>query len=430
MSTTARGATPEAGSDCGCSDFRLSRRTLLKAAGLGGVLTLGSSLVPVQAAFGSASVPTDTLVVLFLRGGADWLSLVPPLADPGYRAHRPTIAVPANRAIQLDSMFGMHPAMKALKPFWQSGKLSFVHAAASDDPTRSHFDAQNAIELGTYNNSGPISGWLDRYLEAVPGGGSFDAVARSTAAPLSLSGGVPTLAASSLDNFGIPSWLGQRYRDAVAGQYAGITHAMAREARIAFDAMATVQSRFGTDGKPSNGAVYPDGDLGDSMQDIARLVKANVGARVVTADFSPWDMHTDIGDNGGVDGGQMFDAASQLGDALGAFATDLGPALDNVTLVTVTDFGRRVQENDSQGLDHGHGQAMLLLGGAVHGGQVVTSWPGLGDGSLDQGDLAGTIDLRTVFGSILHSRMGAGDAQVRKVFPGFRPNYLNLTASR
>jgi uncharacterized protein (DUF1501 family) len=369
--------------------------------------------------------------VLFLRGGADWLSLVAPVGDPGYAAHRPTLAMPAAGAIQLDSTFGLHPSMAALMPWWQAGTLGFVHAVGSPDPTRSHFDAQSAIELGTFGASGNISGWLDRYLQAVPGHGAFDAVSHGGGTPTSMAGPAPTLALSGVGNFGLPKWLGSSYAEALATQYNGVTHVLGKEAHEAFGAMKIASRAFGpATAKVNYGAQYPTSALGQALADVARLLKAGLGTRVVTVDHGGWDMHTDLGRGGGVAAGQMHTQAADLGNSLAAFATDLGPGLGDVTVVTVTDFGRRVSENASGGLDHGHGQGMLLLGGAVHGGRVTSTWPGLATANLDDGDLAGTTDLRTVFGTLLQARMGAGDAQVRAVFPGWQPGYLDLVASR
>jgi uncharacterized protein (DUF1501 family) len=404
---------------------------VLRAAALGGAVTLGSAAVPVQAAFGAARTPTDTLVVLFLRGGADWLSLVPPVGDPGYAAHRPTLAMPAASALQLDPTFGLHPSMEALLPWWQGGTLGFVHAVGSPNPTRSHFDAQSAIELGTFGASGNVSGWLDRYLQAVPGHGAFDAVSHGNGTPTSMAGPVATLALSGVGSFGLPKWLGSSYAAALATQYSGVTHVLGHEAHEAFGAMKIAARAFRpATAKVDNGAQYPTTALGQALTDVARLIKAGLGTRVVTVDHGGWDMHTNLGRSGGVAAGQMHTQATDLGNSLAAFATDLGPRLSDVTLVTVTDFGRRVSENASGGLDHGHGQAMLLLGGAVRGGRVISSWPGLTTAALDNGDLAGTTDLRSVFGTLLHARMGAGDAQVRAVFPGWQPSYLDVVAAR
>ena len=410
-------------------EVQLSRRSLLSAAGLATVVTVGSSVYPVRAAFATGPVPSDTLVLLFLRGGADWLSLVSPQGDPSYATARPNIAVPAKSAIPLDGFFGLHPGMKALLPFWNSSQLAFVHAAGSPDPSRSHFDAEYAIETGAYDNGRTYTGWLDRYLSALPGSGSFDAVAHSNALPQSLSGPAPALAIGGIGEFDLPSWLGTSYPAALHGLYAGITHPLARQADETLAAIATVRAVLGT-GSGTTETGYPSTDLGRAMADIGQLIKANVGARVVTVDMGNWDMHQDLGYAGGAQGGWMHDQASELGDALAAFATDMGTNLANVTLVTITEFGRRVEENGSQGLDHGHGQAMLLLGGGTRGKQVFGRWPSLAPPALDQGDLAATTDIRSVFAELLHDRMGASDAAIRNVFPHWSPVYTDAVAPR
>jgi uncharacterized protein (DUF1501 family) len=426
MTVRVTAAEPE----CDC-ESGVSRRTVLKAAALGGAITLGSSLVPVQAAFGAAATPTDTLVVLFLRGGADWLSMVAPLGDPNYAKARPTIGLQAAGSAALDPMFGLHPALTPLLPWWGSGQLGFVHAVGSPDPSRSHFDASAAIETGAFDGGRTLTGWLDRYLQAVPGRGAFDAVAHGSTTPQSLDGPAPSLATSGLGSFGLYNWLGSSYATALKAQFSGVTHPLGTEAHETLNAVGTAKRAFPTaTAHVANGAAYPQSALGASLTDVARLIKAGLGTRVVTVDHGGWDMHTGLGQHAGVATGQMHTMATDLGASLAAFATDLGPAIGNVTLVTVTDFGRRVAENASGGLDHGHGQAMLVLGGGVRGQRVVTQWPSLAPKSLDQGDLAATTDLRSVFGTILRNRMGAGDAQVRAVFPGWAPTYLDVVAPR
>ncbi|HVU74005.1 MAG TPA: DUF1501 domain-containing protein [Mycobacteriales bacterium] len=410
----------------GCGG-QLSRRSLLSAAGLATVVSVGSSVFPIRAALATGPVPTDTLVVLFLRGGADWLSLVSPQGDPHYAAARPTIAVPAKNAIALDGFFGLHPNMDALKPFWDSGQLAFVHAAGSPDPSRSHFDAEYAIETGAYDKGRTYTGWLDRYLSALPGSGSFDAVAHSNALPQSLSGPAGALAIGGIGDFDLPDWLGKDYPVALHGLYAGISHPLARQANETLSAIATVRAVLSGNDSDSKSSAYPGTDLGRAFADVGQLIKANVGARVITLDYGGWDMHQDLGYGGG---GQMGNSAGELGDAIGAFAKDMGSLLGNVTLVTITEFGRRVEENGSHGLDHGHGQAMLLLGGGTRGQKVYGRWPSLAPGALDQGDLAATTDIRSVFAEVLHDRMGASDAAVRQVFPHWNPVYTDAIAPR
>ena len=409
----------------------LSRRTLLRGLGIAGGAALASALVPAHVAFADPGSPaTDTLVVLFLRGAADWLSILPPVGDPAYAAARPTIAVPASRALPLDAMFGLHPAMGPLLPFWQSGAMGFVHAVGSPDPTRSHFEAQTAIELGAFDGRGMSSGWLDRYLVAVGGGGGLQAVQRGQTLPLSLGGPAPAVALGSLQSFSITGAPGAGYPAAMAGMYAGITHPLAAQAADTFGALGAVKAITASSYAPANGAVYPTGGTGPALQDLARLIKAGVGLRLATLDVGNWDMHQGLGAHGAVDGGWMQGNLVDLAGSLAAFATDLGTAMAGVTVVTVPDFGRRGGENGSGGVDHGHGQAMLLLGGGTRGGKVHGSWPSLAPAALDRGDLAGTTDIRSVFGELLADRMGLTDAGVRAVFPGWTPAYLDHTAPR
>jgi uncharacterized protein (DUF1501 family) len=414
--------------DTCCPPGAFSRRTLLRGLGAAGVLTFGTAAAHGQAAFAAGATTTDTLVVIFLRGAADWLSIVPPVGDPAYAAARPNIGVPASRALHLDSTFGLHPALQPLMPFWNSRQLGFVHAAGSADPTRSHFEAQAAIESAAYGTANVYTGWLDRYLQTITDG-TFTAVAHGDAAPPSLAGPASTLAMASLSSFSLPSWL-PALPTALGTMYSGLTHSLGTQAVTTLGALGTAARVSSATYAPANGASYPGNGTGPALLDLARLIKANVGLQVATLDVGNWDMHEDLGHQGGVDGGWMHDNLTDLGNSLAAFATDLGTALSNVTVVTVTDFGRRVQENGSGGVDHGHGQAMMLLGGGTRGGQVWGSWPTLADNALDQGDLAGTTDLRSVFGELLADRMGASDAVVRSVFPGWTPTYLDAVAAR
>ncbi|MGI3785855.1 MAG: DUF1501 domain-containing protein, partial [Janthinobacterium lividum] len=419
---------------CGCPEGvragSVSRRSLLAAAGaLGAVATLPGLSGPdfsTSLAFAGTRYTGDTLVVLSLRGGCDGLSFVPPVGDPDYYAARPNIAVPASRALRLDPMFGLHPALKPLKPIWDAGQLAVVHAVGQQNPTRSHFAAMEQME-----NAAPGShlrtGWLDRMIGAGEPAETFSSVAvGSAAAPASMMGPSPELSMLSVDEFKLAAardkgdsqrWttlLSALYRRAPAVLSAPMTatvHALSATAQPAAD-------------EPANGAHYPDSGAGLALRDVARLIRSGLGLRAATVDVGDWDMHAGLGRS---DAGWMFDRLTDLGQALAAFWTDLGPRSDRVSLVTLSEFGRRVAENASGGLDHGLGNVSLVMGGGISGGQVYGRWPGLGRTDLVGGDLAGVTDYRTILAELLEKRTGVSTSSV---FPGLDPGRLGLARAR
>ncbi|MEZ0491218.1 DUF1501 domain-containing protein [Kineococcus sp. TBRC 1896] len=392
----------------------LNRRTMLKA--LGGAVTLvATEAVHTQVALAAPGYTGDTLVVLSLRGGFDGLSAVVPGGDRAYYDLRPTIAVPRSRLLQLDGTFGFHPSLAPLLPLWKKGNLAVVHGVGSPDPTRSHFAAMAEMERAAPGTS-LRTGWLDRTLggRGVAQDDAFAAVQiGSPTAPQSLAGPAPELATSSLSGFQLtgPRDDADRRRwstclSTLHTQGPTTIVAPGRTALTAADRLATLPGAAAT-------SLYPAGDLGESLADVARLVKAGVGVQVATVDCGDWDMHENLGAAGD---GWMSDKLTELAKALAAFATDLGPALSKVTTVTMSEFGRRAVENGSGGLDHGHGNAMFVLGGGVNGGKVYGAWPGLEDDQLVEGALAGSTDYRAVIGEVLTQRCGAGSLQ--DVFPG------------
>jgi uncharacterized protein (DUF1501 family) len=398
----------------------LTRRSLLKAFGVGSVAIAAGPMVGMRAAFAAdPGWSGDTVVVLSLRGGFDGLSAIAPIGDPAYAVNRPTIAVPAAAAFQLDSMFGMHPALSDLQSLWTSNKLAFVHAAGLSSPNRSHFEAMDVMEKAAPGSSAR-SGWLDRTLALHSVGGPFSAVQMgSTSIPESLTGPYPVLGMDSISGFRL-SGTGNASQRATWSGALNALHSLAPaglmdSASGTLAALDTAASLYSKTYVPANGASYPGGNLGDSLKNTAQLIKANVGARVITIDLGDWDMHAGLGQPGN---GWMHDNLVELGGALKAFATDLGTFLNTTTLVTISEFGRRVQENESGGVDHGWGNVMMVLGGHVVQG-VHGVWPGLSDPQLTQGDLTATTDYRAVLADILVNRTGASVAQVQEVFPGF-----------
>ena len=427
------------GTGCGCpadgsaggTAEGISRRRFLGAAGaaaaLGVVGGIGGELSSSRYAFADAAYSGDVLVVLSLRGGFDGLSAVVPAADPHYRAARPGIGVPAAALLGLDATFGMHPVLAPLKPLWDAGILGAVHAAGQVDPTRSHFRAMQELERAA-PGSGVRTGWLDRVSGAAGAGSAFATVGVGiTAAPASLLGPSPELLMPSLEDFSLSGADDAADRDrwsaALRGMHAGSRQEIRGPAMTTLGALATAATVQDTAYAPANGAVYPDNELGESLRDVARLVKAGVGLRVATVDYGDWDMHAGLGR---VDGGWMADQLGELAVAMAAFATDLG-GMTGVTLVTLSEFGRRVEENASGGLDHGHGNLMLLMGGGVVGGRMHGAWPGLAPSALLDGDLAAANDYRTVLAELLERRCGIDGS---RVFPGLGGGRLGVARAR
>lgn len=400
-----------------CEEYGvLSRRGLLRG-------MLGAAAVAGGTAYGTAFVQTSyaatrsapaVLVVLSLRGACDGLSLVVPHGDPTYYKARPTISVPSDRLLVKDGLFGLHPELAPLVPLWQSGRMAAIHATGLPIPNRSHFHAMELLEDADPGSSERV-GWLNRLIsrdaafvnplramqlgEAVP--------------PASLYGDAPVAAATDIDSVRLAGSEsddnGARARS-LHTVWDGASGALGRGARSALQLVVDFGPVAATPERPANGAVYPTGDLGEALAAAARTIRGDVGAEVITVDHGSWDMHAGLG---GVDRGEFKTRAAELADALAAFFTDLGPLAAKVTLVTLSEFGRRVVENANKGLDHGHGTAMLLLGAGVRGGRYYGAWPGLSNDA--DAELTVTRDYRSVLAEVVSSRFGASPAQV---FPG------------
>jgi uncharacterized protein (DUF1501 family) len=422
---------------CGCAENErlarsMSRRGLLgRAAGVGAAGALAGLVgdqLSTQLAFADETYSGDTLIVVSLRGGFDGLSAIAPIGDPAYYKARPGIALPKSQAIAGDAMFGLHPALAPLLPMWQGGNLAAVHAVGQPNPTRSHFAAMEELERAAAGTS-IRTGWLDRMLGVAGGSTPLSGVSLGNAMPSRLlAGPAPDASMASVDEFILAGEQKRPMAAALRKLYAGAPDLMAGPANAADAALAaTAGLRAAGPYVPANGAVYPATDLGKALRDVARLIKGNVGLMTATVDSGDWDMHEGLGT--AVKGQRMFDNLTATATALAAFAADLGPdGMKNVTLVTVSEFGRRVQENGSRGVDHGHGNAMLLMGGGLRGGKVYGSWPGLAPANLVAGDLAAVTDYRSVIGEVLQKRCGFGD--LADVFPGVSPSSFGLAAAR
>jgi uncharacterized protein (DUF1501 family) len=421
---------------CGCPDDEqqsgLTRRTLLRqlatAGALGAALTVAEGFGSnARYAFAAPATYTgDVLVVLSLRGGFDGLNAIVPIGDPGYTVARPGTGIPAGALLPADGIFGLHPALAPLKPFWDAGTFGAVHAVGQPSPSRSHFAAMEELERAAPGSS-LRSGWLDRTIGLRPAGTAFQAAQiGSTQVASALAGPNAELSMRTIESFDLSgAWddvQRQLWRRALTSMYAGAPAAVAGPATTALSATTTTSTIAAKTYVPANGAAYPaDSKLGTALHDVARLIKQKVGLQVACVDEGDWDMHAGMGT---ADTGWLHDHLSELAQALAAFATDLGPLMDGVTVVTLSEFGRRVAENGSGGTDHGHGNAVLMLGGGINGGQVHGRWPGLDAGALMDGDLAGTTDYRLVLGEILTKRCGVGS--LAQVFPGLSGSAIGV----
>lgn len=362
------------------------------------------------------------LVAIFQRGAADGLNVVVPYGEESYYKLRPSIAIPRAELLNLDGFFGFHPALAGLKPLWDQGHLAALHATGSPDPTRSHFDAQDFMESGTPGLKSTDDGWLNRALGLDPNAGAspMRAVAMSAQVPMTLQGRVPAVAINNLSAFRVGGAGPQAalVGDSFEAMYDQAADAVLRPAgRDTFEALGLLKQLDPRSYQPANGAIYPNQQLGNSLKQLAQLIKADVGVEVAFADVGGWDHHV----NEGNAQGQLANSLRQFGDAINAFWTDLGERQQDVVLVTMSEFGRTVHENGNRGTDHGHANVMFVLGGEVQGGKVYGDWPGLSSQQLYQErDLAITTDFRDVLSEVVRRHLGV--TQLSGVFPGFDVN--------
>ena len=439
-STTRPGASggPPTGPDHGCGgcaegrraeSAALSRRHLLLAAALGAGAVVADTALSgsaTQYAFAGTGYRGDTIVVLSLRGGFDGLSAVVPVGDPDYARLRPTIGIPASRVGHAGGIFGLHPALAPLQKLWSAGRLAAVHAVGQSNPTRSHFAAMQEMEDAA-PGSNLRTGWIDRMVGLNTATTFSAAAVGSGNTPTSMLGPHPELTIRTLDNVALAGTKdagdAARWGDALNKMSAPGPLVLRQASSTAHLALGAAAKVLAHPYSPAHGAHYPTGTLGDSLREVARLIKAKVGLRVATVDQGNWDMHVNMGRS---DKGWMVNQLTEFAAALLAFAIDLGDGLNGVTLVTLSEFGRRAAENGSGGVDHGHGNVSFVLGGGVHGGQVYGRWPGLATSDLDHGDLAVTTDYRTLLAEILEKR---GGLAVGSVFPGLDRSRLGMFAA-
>jgi len=411
-----------------CPEYAgMSRRSVLR-----GALALGGATFVVGSATVSASAaaPVEAaavLVVLSLRGGADGMSLVVPHGDQGYYDARPTIAVPKAELLAADSMFGLHPKLAPLLPMWNAGSLAAIHATGLTVANRSHFSAMEEVEEAHPGSSARI-GWLNRLVGSQGSGSVLRGVGVvSGPPPTELSGPVPLMTIGSLDNASIAADddgdtdpAGKRRRSL----HTLWDHDGSPMGTAVRSTMQATEDLTAAVAQPDHADTYGGSDLGAALATAARIIRGNVGVEVLTVDQGDWDMHVGLGDLGG---GEMIGNAEDLGNALAAFFADLGDQAGKVTLVTISEFGRRTVENGNRGLDHGWGNVMFVAGAGVQGGSYYVSqsqgWKPLGDDL--ESDLQVTTDYRNVLAEIVSARFGAPTSTV---FPGLQPETLGFMA--
>lgn len=368
------------------------------------------------AAFDGNGDRRQTLVAVFLRGGADGLNMVAPLEDDGYRKARPRIAITKENAIKLDEFYGFNPLLGELEGPYKDGALAVVHAVGSEDSTRSHFEAQDLMEHGGLLTSG---GWLGRFLRALPEGanGPLSAVAVGRSVPECLRGAPASTVMESLDSFSLGK-KAKRMSAALEKLYALDDSQLGAVARDTLGAMKRIEKLRSENYTPANGAEYAYDQFGRGMQQVARLIKARVGLVSVSIDLNGWDSHF-------VQSSVMDPLMPRLAKGLNAFRKDLGREMENTTVVVMTEFGRRVYENASFGTDHGRGSVMFVMGGGVKGGRVIADWPTLDDDVLEgPGDLPVTTNYRDVLAPALQ-RFGI-NGKLGDVFPGYELKPMEL----
>ncbi len=370
----------------------------------------------------------DTLVVIFLRGAADMLNMVVPHGEAAYYRMRPTLGIPrpddrgvkaSERVVDLDGFFGLHPSMQPLLPAWQAGQLAVIHACGAPDESRSHFRAMELMERGVTDERGPASGWVGRHLASLDTGNvsPLRAIGLGEQAPRSLRGRVPVTALKSIADFHLQGDLQATARmQSILSSLYQSDDALAEVGQETLDVLQTLQALDPAKYLPSGGASYPVSDFGMGLKQVAMLVKAEVGLEVAAIDLGGWDTHFSQGSSVGLMSGLMQD----LADGLAALHADLAERMQAVSVVVMSEFGRRAYENASLGTDHGHGSALLLLSGQVRGGQVHGAWPGLEDGQLfGPGDLQVTTDYRDILAELCAKRLNNPAAD--QIFPGFQP---------
>lgn len=414
-----------------------SRRVFLKSGAMA-MITMGFAPSFLARTASAAGRRKKLLITVFQRGAVDGLNMVVPYGEADYYRARPSIAIARpgaeGGAIDLNGFFGLHPRMSPFKPLWDRGELAIVQASGSHDTTRSHFDAQDYMESATPGVKSTKDGWLNRYLaasamatagqaahdaahdaEVAQGRNPLRAVALTPQMPRMLQGAAPALAMGNTAAFTVADMSARTSFEEI--YQATQDKSLNGTGGEAFDAMRTLAKKTAGPYRPANGAVYPRSPFGQALQEIARLAKSDVGLEIAFAESTQWDHHV----NQGAATGQMANRLDDFSRGIAALAQDLGERMADTVILTMSEFGRAVAENGSRGTDHGHGNAMFVIGGGVKGREVYGTWPGLTAGQRFEGrDLAVTTDFRDVFSEVVVKHLGASTATAALVFPGYQ----------
>ncbi len=439
MTTTATGTAiaPDTTATSGCTEciaeeksWKVSRRSLLAGSVAAGAAIALNETVTIHTASAATSENRDTIVLISFRGGMDGLSAVVPVGDPAYYTARPTIAIPAAATLKLDSRFGLHPALARLMPLWDNGTMGIVHATGLPEINQSHFSAMDALDRAA-PGSQTRTGWLNRAVGLNP---------ETTVAPFRMTnlggrktptdgpGGaisIDNLRDFRLNNASDPSSIA-RWSQAMGALHSDATAPVRDTAQVMLGALSSAKEILSA--PPGSSVVYPDSNLGRALSDAARLIRSPEPIAAITIDTGAWDMHENLGT---VDGGWMFGNLTGFANCISLFVKDLGALMNNVTIATISEFGRGTSENKSGGVDHGWGNCMFLFGGGVNGGGSVRgTWPGLAPTSVSGLNLRPTTDYRAVLADVLQNRCGMTADGAKTVFPGWTGTSLGLTKKR
>lgn len=415
--------TDEAIARCPEGREGFSRRQFLRGMALfGGMTVLSANGIRYTFAASSTEVP-DVVVTLVLRGGFDGLSAVVPTDENLMRQVRGQIYIPNSSLIPLDREFGLHPALKRLLPLWQNKELAIVNTIGAPTHSRSHFDEISDVAYAAYGEKDKRSGWIARFLDVAGSGSVVQSVGIGSTTRQLIGGKAAPVNVESINNFRLDSIYGYKAEDLAGfidethGRWTNIWASQAKSTIQALDQIAKA-------GAQRSAVTYPSTGTGQRFRDVAALLKAGIGVRAVDVEFQgDWDMHANMGT---LENGWLTSYLADLAGSIAAFREDLGVLWSRVTVVTVTEFGRRVSQNQSTGTDHGWGTSTFVAGGGVNGGKIHGRFPGLDEKQLKDGDLVVTADYRSLLTEILTRRAGITAQGAEQVFPNFRPEVLSV----
>ena len=400
-----------------------SRRQFLQGVSLfGGMTILSATGVRYSFAASTTEVP-DVVVTIVLRGGFDGLSAVVPTDENLMRKVRSQVYIPNSRLIPLDRDFGLHPSLKPLMPLWKSNELAIVNTIGAPTHSRSHFEEIADVAYAAYSEKDKRSGWMARFLDVTGSGSVVQSVGIGSTTKQLVGGKVAPINLNGIDNFKVEGVFGYKPED-IAGfideTHARWTNPWAGQAKSTIQALDQIAKA----GAEKSTVTYPSTGTGRRLKDVAALLKAGIGVRAVDVEFDgDWDMHANMGS---IENGWLSGFLGDLGGSIAAFREDLGVVWARVTVVTVTEFGRRVSGNESNGTEHGWGSSMFVAGGGVNGGKIHGRFPGLDEKQLKDGDLVVTADYRSLLTEILTRRAGVSAKGASEIFPDFKPEVLSV----